>query len=96
MSEMVVFGTERSWRCASHCLTMSFIVRKDASLTIRMTAALKDALARAAEADERSIAQLAVKVLSEHLRSEGWLTDEPAEAKGARPRRAGRSRKGKR
>lgn len=58
---------------------------KDATITFRLPQATRDALARAAEAERRSLSNLAVAVLSGWLEQRGYLPKPPS-AK----RRAGR------
>lgn len=48
-------------------------MNKDASITFRLPQATRDALARAAEAERRSLSNLAVAVLSEWLEAHGHL-----------------------
>ena len=51
---------------------MSFVL-KDDIITIRVPGAVKEALRRAAEADARSLASLATKLLTEFVRANGYL-----------------------
>jgi hypothetical protein len=47
---------------------------KDAMITVRIPAPVKEALHRAAEADLRSLASLTAKVLTDYVRAGGFLT----------------------
>lgn len=42
-------------------------------LSVRITAKLKDALQRAAQADQRSMSSLALVVLTQWLKAQGYL-----------------------
>jgi hypothetical protein len=57
-------------------------------ITVRIPAAVKASLERAAEADMRSLASLTAKVLTDYVRTEGFLIEEQPTA--PRRRRKGR------
>jgi hypothetical protein len=73
-------------------------IPKDASFTFRLPAAVKEAIERAAEDEQRSAAQYALIVLVDHLVAEGRLTKPsaaPGRADHALPRRRADARRGR-
>jgi hypothetical protein len=63
-------------------------MKRDSTLNLRLPAAVKEALAKAAEQDLRSSSGMAVHILAEWLTGRGYLTSEdtapvrPARRKG--------------
>lgn len=52
--------------------------RKTATLNLRISPSIKEAAERAADADQRSLTSLVEKLLTDHLRSGGYLKAEKA------------------
>lgn len=50
-------------------------MKKDHVVSVRMTGETKAALDQAAKADDRPVAQYLDRVITGHLRKEGWLKD---------------------
>ncbi|WP_248353474.1 ribbon-helix-helix domain-containing protein [Anaeromyxobacter oryzae] len=59
--------------------------KKDRRLSIRLPAAVLDALTRAADADRRTVGNLAVKILADWLAREGWLATDDVVPRRRRP-----------
>lgn len=51
-------------------------ITKDKVLIMRFPEAVKAALKKAADADQRSMSALALKVISDHLKAQGFLAPE--------------------
>jgi hypothetical protein len=60
-------------------------MKRDSTLNLRLPAAVKEALARAAEKDLRTSSGMAVHILAEWLTARGYLTS--TDAKPAKPAR---------
>lgn len=58
--------------------------QREAVLIMRLPRSVKAALKRAAEDDHRSMSALMLKLVSDHLAANGYLTPDP------KPRRSGR------
>jgi hypothetical protein len=70
-------------------------MKRDSTLNLRLPAAVKEALARAAARDMRSSSGMAVHILAEWLTAQGYLTN--ADAAPAKPsKRKGGGSHGKR
>jgi hypothetical protein len=50
---------------------------KTAAISIRVSDAIKTAVEKAAADEERSVAWYVEKVLADHLKAKGYLTDQP-------------------
>jgi hypothetical protein len=74
--------------------TIALMPIKDAIITVRVPAPLKDALQRAAEADMRTLASLTAKVLSEYAHQHGLLKAEGQTASGGAPKARKGARRG--
>jgi hypothetical protein len=64
-------------------------MKKDAALTVRLPAALKEAILDYAEASHRSAGQLVTMVMGEYLEKIGEYPPQKPKSKG-KPRRGGR------
>jgi len=77
---------------ARGCITFS-CMKKDAALTVRLPAALKDAILGYAEASHRSAGQLITMVMGEYLEKIGEYQPETTRGRrNARSRSTGRGR----
>jgi predicted transcriptional regulator len=65
------------------CKTMRFMDR-DASMTFRLPAAIREALQRAADAERRSLSSMAVLILEDGLTARGFLKAPKPEPKRRR------------
>jgi hypothetical protein len=55
-------------------------MRRDAMMVFRLTTAMRDALIKAAEAEQRSVSNMTVVIVGDWLRSKGYFTDTPTPA----------------